>query len=101
MVEWSLLAKADLRLIRDFIAKDSTYYAEKVADDVVGKSEILNEFPEIGRQVPEIGDPNIRELFVHSYRLIYEVTSHHVVILAVIHNKRDFSSGDFDKLRSN
>ncbi len=101
MVTWSLPAKDDLRQVRDFIARDSIYYAEKVAKDVVEKSEILDQFPQVGRIVPEIGNPNIRELFVHSYRLVYEVASAGVVILAVIHNKRDFSSGDFEKLRSN
>ncbi|MFP4174137.1 MAG: type II toxin-antitoxin system RelE/ParE family toxin, partial [Candidatus Hydrogenedentota bacterium] len=31
----------------------------------------IGEFPRMGRAVPEIGDENIRERFVYSYRLIY------------------------------
>jgi toxin ParE1/3/4 len=44
--------------------------------------------------VPEIDNPNIGELFVYSYRLIYEISSDGIEILAVIHGRRDF----FDRI---
>jgi len=80
----------DLKQIHDYIAKDSRYYAKKVVQTVVEKTEELMIFPEIGRIVPEIDDPSIRELFVYSYRLIYEITPDGIEILAVIHGRRDF-----------
>ena len=80
----------DLKQIHDYIAKDSRYYAKKVVQTIVEKTEELMDFPEIGRIVPEIDDPNIRELFVYSYRLIYEITPDGIEILAVIHGRRDF-----------
>ena len=48
----------------------------------------IGEFPFIGRIVPEIGDENIRERFVYSYRLIYRIESKRILIIAVIHGKR-------------
>jgi mRNA-degrading endonuclease RelE of RelBE toxin-antitoxin system len=33
-------------------------------------------------------EPTIRELFIYSYRLIYQVNSTHVSILTIIHGKR-------------
>jgi len=90
MVKWSRPARMDLKQIHDYIAKDSRYYAKKVVQTIVEKTEELMVFPEIGRIVPEIDDPNIRELFVYSYRLIYEITPHRIEILAVIHGRRDF-----------
>ena len=72
MVKWSAPAKNDLRQIHDYIAKDSKYYAQNVLKEIVARSEKLNDFPEIGRAVPEITDQNIRELIVYSYRLIYK-----------------------------
>lgn len=99
MVTWSLPAKDDLKRIFDFISRDSKYYATKVTLDLVEKTEKLNDFPEIGRIVPEIDDPNIRELFTYSYRLIYQKSVNGVEILAVIHGKQDFSSGDFEVVR--
>jgi len=92
MVIWSIPARNDLKQIYDYIAKDSKYYATNVAQHIVSKAESLNEFPEIGRVVPEISDENVRELIIYSYRLIYEVVSNGVQILAIIHGKRDFSS---------
>jgi len=90
MVKWSRPARMDLKQIHDYIAKDSRYYAKKVVQTIVEKTEELMVFPEIGRIVPEIDDPNIRELFVYSYRLISEITPNGIEILAVIHGRRDF-----------
>ena len=90
MVKWSKPAKSDLKQIHDYIARDSKFYAQKVSLEIVEKSEKLNKFPEVGRIVPEIGDPNIRELLIYSYRLVYEVFPHKVEVLALIHSKRNF-----------
>jgi addiction module RelE/StbE family toxin len=95
MVEWSISAKEDLKQVHDYISKDSRFYARKVTEQIIDKSEALNNFPEMGRVVPEIGDANIRELFVYSYRLIYEVTSPGVQVLALIHGRREFPSDRF------
>lgn len=81
MVKWTRPARLDLKQIRDYIARDSKFYAKKVSLEIVEKSEILNSFPEVGRIVPEIGDPNIRELFIYSYRLIYEILPTKIEIL--------------------
>ena len=92
MVKWSVPARNDLKQIHDYIAKDSKYYARKVIQEIVAKTETLTELPEIGRIVPEISDQNIRELIVYSYRLIYEMSGTGVEILAIIHGRRDFNS---------
>lgn len=99
MVKWTTPAKLDLKQIHDYIARDSKFYAQKVSLEIVEKTEKLKIFPEIGRVVPEIGDPNIRELIIYSYRIIYEVFPDKVEILALIHGKRDFSSEILDELK--
>ena len=98
MVIWSIPAKNDLKQIYDYIAKDSKYYATNVVENIFSKAENLDEFPEIGRVVPEIGDENVRELIIYSYQLIYEVVPNDVQIHAIIHGKRDFSSLDRNDL---
>ena len=90
MVKWSKPAGLDLKQIHDYIARDSKLYAQKVSLEIIEKSEKLNLFPEVGRVVPEIGDPNIRELLIYSYRLVYEVFPNRVEVLALIHSKRNF-----------
>ncbi len=90
MVKWTLPAKKDLRKIHDYIAEDSKFYARRVVEDFVEQTEKLNDFPEIGRIVPELNDQHIRELIIYSYRLICQIQGQTVEILAVIHGKRDF-----------
>jgi len=46
---------------------------------------------ERGRVVPELQQPNIRELMVGRHRLIYEVFDTKVEILGFIHGARDFA----------
>jgi toxin ParE1/3/4 len=98
MVIWSVPAKDDLKKIFDYIASDSKYYAMKVSQEFVEKSEQLIKLPRIGRIVPEIDNQNIRELIVYSYRLIYEISPERIEILALIHGKQDFSKA-FNKHR--
>ena len=90
MVKWTTPAKRDLKKIHDYIAEDSKYYAKRVSQDIIAKTEKLKDFPEIGRIVPELQESNTRELIIYSYRLIYEIKRGHVEILALIHGKRDF-----------
>ncbi len=90
MVIWSDPAKADLRSIHDFIAHDSSHYAKKVTQDIVAKTDTLDELPRMGRMVPELGNETIRELSLYSYRILYEIKSQDIFVLAVIHKRRDF-----------
>ena len=90
MVRWTIPAKRDLKKIHAFIAEDSRFYAKKVSQDIIAATEKLNQFPEIGRMVPELEEPNIRELIVYSYRLAYEIKSKNIDILTIIHGKRVF-----------
>lgn len=98
MVKWTSPAKDDLKDIHDYIARDSKYYAQKVSQDIVDKSEQLENFPMMGRIVPELEDTNIREIFIYSYRLIYEVISGGIQVLALIHGRRNFT-GNLNDLR--
>lgn len=99
MVIWTRPANADLKAIHDFIALDSKYYAKTVTTDIIRKTDILNEFPKIGRAVPETDDENIREVFVYSYRIIYEIRTDIIYILAIIHGKRDFESTHLHRIQ--
>jgi plasmid stabilization system protein ParE len=94
MVKWTDHALAQLRYIHDYIAHDSSHYAKRVSDAMVRKTVGLDELPYQGRKVPELNDESIRELGLYSYRIIYEIKSNSVEILAVIHKRRNFSQED-------
>jgi len=94
MVAWSKPAERDLKQIFQYIARDSIFYAEKVVKNIVEKSMSLESSPRRGRMVPEINDPDIREIFIYSYRLMYQIRRDNIYILGVIHGKRDFTPDD-------
>lgn len=89
MVKWSPVAKADLKEIYAFIKKDSQFYAQKVANEIIAKSEALETFPNMGRVVEELNDPNLREIIAFSYRLIYQVSIDGIEIVALVHSRRN------------
>jgi len=90
VVRWSDQARADLKAIHDYIARDSTHYAKKVSRELVDKADALAELPRLGRVVPELGDDNVREIPAYSYRIVYEVKpGDEIAVLAVIHKRRD------------
>lgn len=84
-VVWSDSAWQDLEQLVELISKDSAIYASAFAREVRDAARSLDRFSERGRVVPEYANPNIRELFVRSYRLIYRISSQRVEILAFIH----------------
>jgi plasmid stabilization system protein ParE len=94
MVIWSQPARADLKHIYDFVAEDSIFYARKVVQEINDKTDTLNALPGIGKMVLEIGRPNIKELSIYSYRILYEVKTNDAYILAIVHKRRDFKSED-------
>lgn len=97
MVTWSQPAKADLRSIHDFIAHDSLHYAKKVTQDIREKTDMLDGLRKVGKKVPELNDDAVRELSLYSYRIIYEIKSQGVFVLAVVHKRRDLKAGDIER----
>ena len=87
-LKWSEEALEDIESIATYIEKDSPIYAKSVVSKFFEKAEILQEFSELGRTVPEFNDPTIREIFVYSYRLIYRIDEEELLFVAVVHGKR-------------
>jgi toxin ParE1/3/4 len=87
---WSPEAIDDVEGIAAYIERDSPWYARAVASKIVETAETIPRYPELGRVVPEIGDPAIRERFVHRYRVIYRIEQTRILMAAVIHGRQDF-----------
>ena len=77
---WSPASRDDLRDIVTFISRDSPARAETFAYRLITETENLQEFPEIGRVVPEYRVPTIREIIVRSYRIVYRVDHERKVV---------------------
>src|SRR5262245_53437172 len=87
-VGWAQSASDDLAEIANYIAKDSEFYAAAVVRELIEAARSLDMFAERGRIVPEYRNPQIRELFVRDYRLVYELDDATVHVLRVIHGSK-------------
>lgn len=87
-VRWTERASKDALGIYDYIADQSQSYAESVYARILMRPEQLERFLDSGSIVPEYNRPEIRELFVHSFRIIYRIHNDEVRVLTVIHGSR-------------
>jgi addiction module RelE/StbE family toxin len=90
VLRWTEQAVDDLEAIRDYVARDSEHYAALLVERLVGALDQVVPFPEIGRMVPEYGRPDLRELIVGSYRVVYRLKSENAEVLTVFHGARLF-----------
>jgi toxin ParE1/3/4 len=91
-IKWSPEAVEDLEQIVEYIEKDSEYYATAVVSETLNIVQKIEEYPLSGRKVPEIDDEKIREYLLYSYRIIYQIQEHYILIVAIIHGKRQIEN---------
>ena len=70
---WSPAARDDLHDIIVFIARDNPNRAMSFGYELISETDHLQEFPELGRIVPEYRSDNIREIVFRLYRIVYRV----------------------------
>lgn len=87
---WTRRALADVQAIKQFIVRDSPHAAQLVTQRLVAAADRLMLFPQSGRIVPELADPQIREVVQGSYRIVYRLMEEQVHILTVHHAARLF-----------
>jgi plasmid stabilization system protein ParE len=86
---WTRESLHRLTEIEDFIARDNAERAVKFVDGIIAHAEsLLPGEPHIGRMVPEISNPVIRELLFKKYRIVYRVNKNNVEILTVFEGHR-------------
>ena len=98
-VVWSPGALEDPAEIRAYLEQQSSVSAERVVNRIADTAETLSDFPSRGRIIPEFGDPNRRETFVHRWRVMYRVEQQQVRIIRVIHGSRllKYVPGSFEE----
>ncbi|MEO6567736.1 MAG: type II toxin-antitoxin system RelE/ParE family toxin [Opitutaceae bacterium] len=63
----------DLREIVTFLARDDRQAARRFGYRLIDEILSIGNFPEMGRTVPELGDPAVREIVHGPYRIVYEL----------------------------
>jgi toxin ParE1/3/4 len=87
-VVWSANAIDDVDAIASYIARDSISYAAAVVQKVISVTRNLAEVPLEGGMIREFGEPNFRQEFAYSYRIIYQVEDDLVTVVAIVPGKK-------------
>ncbi len=91
-IKWTELALDDLVAIQSYLSKDSILYAKQFIEQIFNAVNHLEDFPEIGRRVPEAGErKDVRELIFQGYRIIYLMRTNNIFVITVIHGSRNLS----------
>ena len=85
---WTDRAKARLRSIRDYIARNSPRVADDVARRLLERSRQLEVLARSGRQVPEYQRDDVRELLERPYRIIYVILAERIDVISVMHYRQ-------------
>jgi toxin ParE1/3/4 len=85
-------ALADLEDIVRYVARHNSDAAARLGFELVTRAEEVAAFPELGREVPEFHQPNLREVICRSYRIIYRLrrNEERIEIVRFWHGARGF-----------
>jgi plasmid stabilization system protein ParE len=97
-IAWSLAAVRDVAEIVAWIAEDNPEAARRWAERVNRHVERAAELPYSGRKVPEFDRPLLREMLFSNYRLVYEVTDSHIIVIRVFEGHRELRTEHLDAL---
>ena len=89
-VVWAQSAIDSLDSSASFVAQENPMAASELIDQVLAKAQKLSTLFDRGRRVPELRDPNVRELIIGRYRLMYEVHADAVTIVVFVPGASDF-----------
>jgi toxin ParE1/3/4 len=69
-VFWTDAALGQLESIRDYFARTSPEYAQRLVERLVNRSERIAAFPRSGRMVPEYEIGEVRQVIEGQHRII-------------------------------
>jgi len=87
-IRWTHEALEQLTAIEDYISKDSPERAARFVDQLIEHAESLSDHPRLGRTVPEIANPDIRELLFKKYRIVYRLKENRIEIVTIFEGHR-------------
>ena len=80
---WSKEALLRLQDIEEYISRDNPVAAIEFVDKLISVAEIIVDYPEKGRIVPELSIEKIREVLHKNYRIVYLIKKNSIDILTV------------------
>lgn len=95
-IVWAASAIKDLDDIGNYIAQDSEKYARLTVQKLFNGVDVLEKHPNFGRIVPELADPQIRELINNNYRVVYMVVDKRKIEILTVHKANRLLSNSFE-----
>ena len=95
-IKWTHEALDRLIEIEEYISKDSPSRAIQFMDQLIEHAEVLSDKPRIGRTIPELANPDIRELVFKKYRIVYRLKANCIEILTVFEGHRLLRADTFE-----
>jgi len=95
-IKWSHEALERLIEIEDYISQGSPARAIQFVEQLIEHAESLSDKPRLGRIVPELANPDMRELIFKKYRIVYRLEKNRIIILTVFEGHRMPRSAEFD-----
>ena len=93
-IVWTESALNDINNIADFIRKDSEFYAKQFVKKLISSTLKPEQFPEIGKTLPELPLSVYKEILFKKYRIIYRTESENIYIITVHHSARLLGSNE-------
>ena len=88
-IRWTEEAVKWLRNIYDYISEDNPIAAQNVIEGIYEKTQILENFPEIGYKYRDEPDGQVRILLYGHYRIAYLIKQDAVEILGIFHGSME------------
>jgi plasmid stabilization system protein ParE len=89
-IVWTDEARRWLRVVREYIARDSLNAADRTIDGIWQKAQLLANFPEAGFKYHLPGRDDVRVLMYGHYRIAYVLeAADKILILGVFHSSLD------------
>jgi len=94
-IHWTEEAEGDIDSIESYLEDEKldNETIKGIINPIILAPHRLKKHPRLGRKVPEINHPDIREIFHKKYRIIYVLSDDEpdkIHIMNVIHGRQDF-----------
>jgi plasmid stabilization system protein ParE len=87
-ITWAAEAEKNLLEIKQYIEKDSVFYAERLVRQLYEKVTVLYQHPEFGKPVSTQNNITLRRILHKNYRIIYFIKENTAFVVAVFHQAR-------------
>ena len=85
---WTKEALDQLNSIETYIGQNNPERAEQFILFLINSTKSITNNSKIGRIVPEITNPKIREIIVKQYRIVYQIKNKNIEILTVFNGQK-------------